>query len=263
MAERDKSKQDIVVRVVGCGTATPDADRVSSCFFLETAGLSMLLDCGPGAVHNLARFGLPWQHITHLLISHFPTDHIGDVPALFFAWKWGTLPPRSAPLQLMAPKGMAKKLKHMGDAMGDHVSAPAFQLELNESGGEDAWLLNDVVHVRTLRTPHTPESIAFRIDAPTGSVGYTGDTGYSEQLAAFMTRVDLLIMECSLPDDLAMDAHLTPTRAARMAQQASPGALIVTHVYPQLDRAMLPDLLRAAGWSGDTVVAHDGMTISR
>jgi ribonuclease BN (tRNA processing enzyme) len=145
--------------------------------------------------------------------------------------------------------------------MGEHVLDPGFQVEVDESGGEDEWLLNDVVHIKTLRTPHTAESIAFRIDSAEGSVGYTGDTGYSEQLAVFMSRVDLLIMECALPDALAMDAHLTPTRAARMAQQANPGALVLTHAYPQLDRAALPDLVRAAGWAGDTVIAHDGMRI--
>jgi ribonuclease BN (tRNA processing enzyme) len=263
MAERSKSEHDISVRVVGCGTATPDADRVASGFFIETSGLKLLLDCGPGVVHHMARFGLPWQSITHLLITHFHNDHIGDVPALFFAWKWGMLPPRSTPLHILAPKGMHTRLKHMGHAMGEHMQNPGFPIDVDESTGEDAWLLHDVVHVRTLRTPHTPESIAFRLDGPDGSIGYTGDTGYSEQLAVFMSRVDLLIIECSLPDDLAMDAHLTPNRAARMAQQANPGALVVTHVYPQLDRETLPDLLRAAGWTGDTVVAHDGMSIFR
>ena len=263
MSSGSKSKQDIAVRVrvVGCGSAAPDSERVSSGFFVETVGLKMLLDCGPGVVHHMARFGLPWQDMTHVLITHFHNDHIGDVPALFFAWRWGMLPRRTAPIRLIAPKGMRKKLKHMAHAMGDHVVDPGFNVEVTESGGEESWLLDDVVHVRTLRTPHTAESIAFRIDAPGGSLGYTGDTGYSEQLAVFMSRVDLLVMECSLPDDQAMDAHLTPTRAARMAQQASPGALILTHVYPQLDRAILPNLVRSAGWAGDTVIAHDGMTI--
>lgn len=240
----------------------PDAERAASGFFLEAAGLNVLLDCGPGVVHHLARFDLPWQHITDLLISHFHNDHIGDIPALFFAWKWGMLPARSAALRILAPAGMRGKLKDMAHAMGDHVLDPGFAVQVDESVGEDSWLLHDVVHVKTLRTPHTPESIAFRLDCPDGSIGYTGDTGYSEQLAVFLSRVDLLIMECSLPDDLAPDTHLTPTRAARMAQQANPGALVVTHVYPQVDRTTLPELLRDAGWSGDTVIAHDGMSIA-
>jgi ribonuclease BN (tRNA processing enzyme) len=249
--------------VCGCGTAAPDRERAASGFLLETSGLTLLLDCGPGVVHHMAKFDLPWQSISHLLITHFHNDHIGDVPALFFAWKWGMLPARTSALHILAPSGMQKKLKHMAHAMGEHVLNPGFDVQVDESKGEDEWLLRDVVHVKTLRTPHTPESVAFRVDAPDGSIGYTGDTGYSEQLAVFMSRVDLLIMECSLPDHLAMDTHLTPSRAARMAQQSNPGALIVTHVYPQLDRAILPDLLRDAGWAGDTVVAHDGMSIAR
>ncbi|HEX6558574.1 MAG TPA: MBL fold metallo-hydrolase [Longimicrobiales bacterium] len=247
--------------IVGCGTAAPDPERVAASFFLEVAGLKLLMDCGPGALHHLARFGLEWPRITHLLITHFHNDHVGDVPALFFAWRWGMMPARSAPLHVLAPRGMARKLKHMANAMGQHVREPGFAVTVDELVGEEHRLLGDVVHVKTLRTPHTAESIAFRIDTPDGSVGYTGDTGYSEQLSAFLSRVDLLIMECSLPDELAMDTHLTPSSAARMAQQANPGALVLTHAYPQLDRRTLADVVASCGWTGDTVIAEDGMII--
>jgi ribonuclease BN (tRNA processing enzyme) len=247
--------------IVGSGTAAPHAERAASGFHLETGGLSMLLDCGPGVLHHMARFNVEWPHLTHLLITHFHNDHIGDVPALFFAWRYGTLPARSAPLHLLAPKGMKKKLKHMARAMGEHVTEPGFEVTVDELEGGAERLLNDVVHLKTLRTPHTKESLAFRIDSPDGSFGYTGDTGYSEEVSALMSRVDVLVMECSLPDDQAMDSHLTPTRVARMAQQANPGALVLTHVYPQLDRATLAEQVRDAGWAGDTVLAVDGMII--
>lgn len=247
--------------IVGCGTAAPDPERVCSGYFLEVAGLKLLLDCGPGVVHHMARFDLAWQHITHLLITHFHNDHIGDVPALFFAWRWGMLPARSEPLHVLAPRGMARKLRHMSHAMGKHVREPGFEVVMDDLVGEEERLLGDVVHVKTLRTPHTAESVAFRIDTPDGSIGYTGDTGYSEQVSVFLSRVDLLVMECSLPDQLAMDTHLTPSRAARMAQQANPGALVLTHIYPQVDRETLPDVIAGLGWAGDIVVAHDGMII--
>ena len=247
--------------IAGCGTAAPDAERAASGYYVEAGGLSLLMDCGPGVLHRLARFGVAWQDITHLLITHFHNDHIGDVPALLFAWRWGMLPPRSAPLHIIGPKGLKKKLKHMAHAMGDHVSKPGFDVTVTELQGEDERLLNDVVHLRARRTPHTSNSLAFRIDAPDGSLGYTGDTGYSEQVSTFLSRVELLIMECSLPDDRAMDTHLTPARAARMAQQANPGVLILTHVYPQLDRETLAGRVRDRGWAGDIVIAHDGMMI--
>lgn len=247
--------------IVGCGTAAPDPERAGSGYFLEAGGLKLLMDCGPGVVHHLARFELDWHNLTHLLITHFHNDHIGDVPALFFAWRWGMLPARSQPLNVLAPKGMQKRMRQMANAMGRHVTDAGFKVEVHELSGEDERLLNDVVHLKTLSTPHTPESIAFRIDAPDGTIGYTGDTGYSEQVSVFLSRVDILIMECSLPDDQAMDTHLTPSSAARMAQQANPGALVLTHVYPQLDRNSLAEKVRDAGWTGDTVIAQDGMVI--
>lgn len=249
--------------VVGSGTAVPDAERAASGYFLETSSLKLLLDCGPGIVHHLARLRLDWQSLTHLLISHFHNDHIGDVPALFFAWKWGMLPARSAALSLLAPLGMSKKLRHMAHAMGEHVRSPGFEVVVDELDGEEERLLGDVVHVKTLRTPHTNESIAFRIDTPAGAVGYTGDTGYSEQVSVFLSRVDWLIMECSLPEQFAIDTHLTPRSAAHMARQANPGTLIVTHVYPQLERAALPELLLEAGWTGETIIAYDGLVLNR
>jgi ribonuclease Z len=247
--------------ILGSGTAAPHAERVASGFYLEIGRLMMLLDCGPGVVHHMARFGVDWEHLTHLLITHFHNDHIGDVPALFFGWRYGMLPARREPLQLVGPKGMKKKLKHMARAMGDHVTDPGFVVNVDEIGANGERLLNDVVHLKTLRTPHTSESIAFRLDAPDGSFGYTGDTGYSDEVSAFMARVDVLIMECSLPNYAAMDSHLTPTRVARMAQQANPGVLVLTHVYPQIDRTTLAEQVRDAGWTGDTVIATDGMII--
>lgn len=249
--------------MVGTGTAAPDAARVGSGFWIETARLRILMDCGPGVVHHLARFGLEWPSLTHLLVTHFHNDHIGDIPALFFAWKWGMSPARTAPLHLLGPRGLKKKLAHMANAMGRHVAAPGFDVSIDELAGGETKLLHDVVKLSTLHTPHTQESLAFRLDTPEGSVGYTGDTGYSEEVSAFLARVDVLIMECSLPDALAMDTHLTPSRTARMAQLANPGVLVITHTYPQLDRATLADEIRAAGWAGDTVIASDGMTIER
>jgi ribonuclease BN (tRNA processing enzyme) len=247
--------------IAGCGTAAPDPERAASGYFLETGGLTLLMDCGPGVLHHMARFGLDWQGITHLLITHFHNDHTGDVPALLVAWRWGMLPPRSAPLHIIGPRGLKKRLRQMAHAMDSNVDDPGFDIRVHEMRGEDERLLNDVVHLRALRTPHTDNSIAFRIDSPDGSIGYTGDTGYSERVSTFLSRVELLIMECSLPDEYAMDTHLTPARAARMAQQANPGALVLTHVYPQLDRDTLAERVRDSGWAGDVVIAHDGMTI--
>jgi ribonuclease BN (tRNA processing enzyme) len=243
---------------IGTGTAVPDPEHVGSGFWVEAGEARVLLDCGPGVVQGMARHGLPWETLTHLVLTHFHNDHIGDVPYLFFALRWGTFPPRKVPLIVVGPPGTRRLLQRLGRAFGDHVSDPDFQVavhELREGGEVQLW---GGARLRTCATPHTERSLGCRIEAPGQSLGYTSDTGESDDVAAFMAGVDLLVAECSLPDGEIMPTHLTPKRLARMARLALPKRLLVTHVYPQLDRAELPALLAAGGWPGEVVVVHDG-----
>jgi ribonuclease BN (tRNA processing enzyme) len=118
--------------------------------------------------------------------------------------------------------------------------------------------VNDGVRLRAARTRHTERSLAFRVEADGRAFCYTGDTGMSSEVAIFAQGVDMLLIECSLPDADAMETHLTPSQVAEMARIALPKRLLLTHVYPQLDRAALPDLVRLGGWPARVEVAADG-----
>jgi ribonuclease BN (tRNA processing enzyme) len=249
----------VTFTVVGCGTVVPEPDRVCSGYFVEAGDVRLLLDCGPGVVHHMARFGLPWAGLTHVAITHFHNDHLAELPSLLFALKHGRLPPRSTPLGLLGPPGLAARRNHLAAALGDHVSDPGFPVVEIEIEPGRSLALAQGVDLLSHRTPHTDHSVAYRIEADGLTIGYTGDTGFSEDVARFLHGCDLLAMECSLPEDRAMETHLTPERAARMAALAEPRELLVVHVYPLLDRDALPRLLRSAGWDGPTTVAADGL----
>ena len=251
----------MLLTCIGTGTAVPEPDRVCSGFLLEGHGLRMLFDCGPGVVHGMARQGVDWQSITHLCLTHFHNDHIGDVPMLFFAWKHGMRPARTAPLTVFGPKGTRRRLVRMAKLFGDHISEPPFELEIRELGDGDETRLNDVTEIQAGRTPHTERSIAYRVEMGGRSFCYTGDTGYSEEVAKFVQAADVLLTECSLPDGQGMDTHLTPSELAAMARNALPRRLLVTHVYPQLDREELPLLVREGGWPAEVHVVRDGERI--
>ena len=241
--------------------AVPDPQRVSSAYHIETNGLSLLFDCGIGVVHRMATLGIDWKKLTHLCVTHFHNDHIGDVPALFFAWRWGMWPPRAQPLTLIGPKGTRRKLELMAETFGDHLSEPTFELVVDEVEPGDERLLGDVVHFAAAKTPHTPESLCFRLDTAQARFGYTGDTTESDDVGKFFIGVETLVMECATPDDQPIPVHLTPSSAARMANIARPARLVLTHAYPQLDRDTLPRVMREAGWAGPTIVAHDGLQL--
>jgi len=252
----------VELTVVGSGTAAPEADRVASCYMVQVGTGTILLDCGPGALHNMARFGLPWQEVTHLCLSHFHTDHVGDVPALFFALKYGQLSPREAPLTVYGPKGLRRFFRKLAAAFGNYIADPGFPLELCEMKRGARLPLNDVAHISAAATPHTDASVAYRIERAERSLGYTGDTGHHVDVGAFLQSLDLLIAECSLPDELAMEGHLTPSRLAALARVALPRRLLLTHIYPQLDRANVIELVRQAGWEGEMLIAEDGQKIT-
>ena len=248
----------MILTCIGTGTAAPEANRVCSGFVLETHGLRMLLDCGAGVVHNMARTHVDWRTLTHLVITHFHNDHIGDVPMLFFAWKYGMLPARSEPLTLIGPRGTKDLLRRMAGVFGSHLKEPGFPVEYVELDSMDEFRLNDVANILACRTPHTPESLAYRLDVAGQSFCYTGDTGMSSDVAKFAQGVDALLIECSLPDELAMDSHLTPSRVAEIARIALPRRLLLTHLYPQLTRRDVPELVRIGGWPAKVELVDDG-----
>lgn len=247
--------------VAGSGTVVPEAYRGCSSYYVESGEARALLDCGPGTVGSLERFDLPWPSLTHLVLTHFHADHVGDLPGLFFALKHAVFPAREEPLQVWGPPGTVEVFRGLASVLGDYFTDPGFPVDVGDVEPGETRRLADEVELSTCRTPHTDQSMALRIAAREGSVGYTGDTGPSDEVAAFMERTDVLVCECSLLDEEVGDNHLSPERAARMAQAAGPELLVLTHVYPHVRAEHdVGALVAAAGYDGQVAVAQDGDT---
>jgi ribonuclease BN (tRNA processing enzyme) len=241
---------------IGTGTVVPSGERGSPSHWLESGPVKMLMDCGAGTIHRLARFGLPWPDLTHVAITHFHHDHIGELPALFYAFKYGQMEPRREPLVLLGPIGFRAKLAAMAAAFGDWVTAPGFPLEVVEQAPGPERALVRGITVDVCRTAHTEESLAFAVTTPDGRLVYTGDTGPSEGLGAWARGCDLLLAECSLPESMALAEHLTPRQAAELARDADAKRLVLTHLYPPVEPVDLGAM--AAVYQRPVVVARDG-----
>jgi ribonuclease BN (tRNA processing enzyme) len=116
------------------------------------------------------------------------------------------------------------------------------------------------VTLATRAVRHEPESIAYAITADGRRLVYTGDTAPDPTLGAWAAGCDVLLTECSLPDEMAVPSHLTPTSVGELAAAADPGTLVLAHLYPMMDRLDLPALV-GARWNGRVVVAHDGWSV--
>jgi len=242
---------------VGTGTVAPSARRIAPCHWVARGDLRILLDCGPGALHRLAEFGLPWQQITHVVLTHFHPDHFGELPMLVFALRHATEPPRKEPLVILGPVGTVRLVKALAQGFGSWLLDPGFPIGILDVRDREPFPLGADVSLETCHVPHTPESVAVSVTAPEGRLVYTGDTGPSDELGQWAAGCDLLLAECSLPEAHAIDIHLTPERAGALARQAGAAHLVLTHFYPQVESSD-PAKGARARFAGAITVAKDG-----
>lgn len=245
---------------LGSGTIALDANRNCSGHLIEAGETRLLIDCGSGVTHRMAELGVDWHGITHVALTHFHIDHHGDLPSLIFAWKYGQLPARSEPLTVIGPPGTHDLLARLAAAYGDWLLAPGFPLTVFEMAvGGDVPLPGGAV-LSSRKVPHTAESVAYSISRGGRRIVYSGDTGFDEPFADWARECDLLVLECSLPTDMAIAEHLTPEQCGTIAARAEPGRLALVHFYPPVERVDVAAIV-AARWPGAVTLAHDGWYI--
>lgn len=234
----------------------------SASFHVDLGPASVLLDCGPGTLHGFDAFSVAWTTLTHIAITHFHTDHVGDLAAIMFSLKNAVRPRRTVPLTLIGPVGIRTFLERLAAALGDHVLRPGFDVRVVEmEPGQTFREPEAEFELGCQVTRHTAPSLAYRLGGAWGGIGYTGDTGPSDELPAFFDECTVLVAECAIPDPPSQDNHLSPSGLAALARVANPELLLVSHVYPprtpEEAAASVRDL-----WEGEVLAARDGLRIA-
>ena len=246
---------------IGTGTAAPSPTRVCSGHLLETRDVRLLLDCGSGVVFRMAQMGLDWMGITHLALTHFHADHTTDIATLLFAWRYGAIPWRSAPIVIYGPPGTSALLDRLNAAFGGSFMTLGYEVRIQELVEGERTPMAEGVALTSRTVPHTAESVAYSIESEGRRVVYTGDTGPDDALGTWAEGCDLLLTECSLPESMRMATHLTPDGCGELAARAGTRHLVLTHFYPPVElldiRAIVaerfpgPVTLASDGWSTD------------
>lgn len=246
--------------ILGSGTVVPNGARNSSGYFLESTDVRMMMDCGAGTLHALARYGLPWGEMTHLFVSHFHVDHIGELASLFFAFKHGLRGGREKALTLIGPQTLERVIAGLKQAFGGDLFEPKFPVEIRTIAPGERIQIGAHSYLSVAKTPHTNESLALRVDSGNRSICYTGDTDYADDLAAFFSKADLLVSECSFRERREGVRHLAIDDVARLASRSEVGKLAVTHFYFDVDEDELKQEL-GRGFGGEVVIGRDGLTV--
>jgi ribonuclease BN (tRNA processing enzyme) len=247
------------VTIIGSGTGIPSVRRASPCVLIETPALKILCDTGPGSLRKLMETGVTLNDIDIIFYSHLHIDHTADLAPFLFACKYAPGSFRTQDVTIIGHYGIKEFYQGLVDVYGTWIIPEHFSINWIETERDTFNFKN--ICIQTIPANHIESSIATRFDDGQGkSAVYSGDTDYCPEIAEIARMADLLIIECSFPDDQKCPGHLTPSLVGKIAREADCKKLVLTHLYPPCDsRDIVTPVSKL--FSGEVVKAEDLMKI--
>jgi ribonuclease Z len=259
------------LHVVLCGTASPlqDPNRAEACTAIIAGGEFLLVDTGAGSWRKAIANNLPAQNLSAILLTHFHSDHIGDLgEALVQSWIAG----RIHKINVYGPPGVEQvvagftqaysldtgyRVQHHGEEWMPRAGAGAIAQPVRLTSNDAAALVfeRNGLKVTAFKVEHDPASPAYgyRFEYRGRIVVISGDTSASKNLAKHAMGADILIHDVIAKNLLQMAAsnfdqagnrrraklardimtyHASPLEAAEIAASAKVETLVFTHMVP-------------------------------
>ena len=254
------------VTLLGTGTPAPSLQRAGSGYLVEVGNDRIVMDHGPDAHHRLIESGRRAVDVTHAFFTHLHYDHCMDYGRLVLQ-RWDQGADRIPDLQVYGPQPIARMTEMLFGEEGVYGPDIRARIEHQSSidtfraraGGGAAKRKRPAPHVREikagdviegngwkLRVGHAQhvqpflECLAFRLDAPDGSLCYTGDSGMSDDIVELARGCDILIhmnhyFSGTAPSPAYRAACGNHRDNAAVAQRAGVKTLVLTHLLAQID----------------------------
>ncbi len=246
--------------VLGSGSCELRQERSSPAYMLQAGSSTFMLDLGQGAWRRLMDHGVKPYSIQGILLSHHHMDHISDLLPLLFALNYDPVMNEYARISLLGHSGLAWVLEGLASVFGDWVQPPEKNLKNVWLGPGDKTELAGI-KIRVAAASHMETSLAYRLDYEGLSMVYLGDSEYDPALADFALGAELMVAHCAATDSKPKPGHLGPSQAGRLAAEAEVKALLLSHLYREVDPLKA---VTAAGkqFDGRVFAAEDGLSLN-
>jgi len=220
--------------ILGSGTGIPSLQRGAPGYLIQIENEPLLFDSGSGTLFRLLNVNIDYKRLNHVFYTHTHSDHTADLIPLIQALRTTPNYKRKEQLHIYGPEGFANFLKILTQGFGTWLLDPSFPVEIHELHRDQVKYSN--WSVKTIPVQHSQAAIAYRIESKAGnSIVYSGDTDLCPEIIELAKRADILILECSFPDNRKVNGHLTPSEAAGIAEKAKCKHLILIHLYPPIE----------------------------
>jgi ribonuclease BN (tRNA processing enzyme) len=230
----------------------PLPDRVQTGVLVERGDRSLLVDCGAGVLHRLAGTDAGYGGVSTVLLTHHHLDHVSDLLSLLKArWLAG-----ETHLEVVGPPG-TKSLVDGLLSVFDYLDGRV-DLAVREVGPGSFSVAG--FGVRARETRHSTTCLAYRFG---DAVTLSGDSEAFAGLASFADGSEVLVHDCSFPDEVDVSNHPTPSQLGAALAGHDYGRVYLTHLYPHTEgrhEEMLASIRAAYG--GDVRIARDGLRVT-
>lgn len=242
------------VTILGAGTGIPAKDKSPAGIYVRIAGEHVLLDAGAGTLQRLYHLGVTFVDVDRIFLTHYHPDHCLDLVSILFAMRIRSRA-RTKPLTIYGPRGLRRLYQQLNQAYQGWLTPRSYRLVLREVGA--GRFRCGRYSVETARMNHYDTgALGYRLSTGGRSLVYSGDTDYCRAIVRLGKGADLLILECSTPDALKTDGHLSPAGCGRIAAETGCRKLLLTHRYPVFKKSRIHPIIRKS-YHGPLVVAED------
>lgn len=243
--------REVRLHFIGAGDAFGNGGRFQTCFWLEGAGESLLIDCGATSLTALKRAGIEPNEVACVVLTHLHGDHFGGLPFLVLD---GQFRRRERPLTIAGPPGARKRIEAAMELLfpGSVGVQRRFEMEYIELLDRRRTPAGPaVVTAVPVEQPDTP-ACALRVEYGGRVIAYSGDTAWTDELIGLASGADLFVAEAYF-FERTVPFHLDYATLLANRDRLDCARIVLTH--------MSPDML-ARQSEAALECAHDGMVVT-
>ena len=241
--------------IVGSGDAFGSGGRFNTCFMIETAGRTMLIDFGASSLVALKAQAIDPGRIDAIVLTHLHGDHFGGLPFLFLDGQFLTR--RTRPLVIAGPPGARARIQALLEAFfprsgGTKWHFPCEVIEISPNGTSEVIGLT-ITATEVVHFSGAP-STGVRVSDGDSVLAYSGDTEWTDALLPLADGADLLIIEC-YEHGHPVTGHLSWSILKTKLPVLRARRIMITHMNP----SMLAQVEEAR--SLGVLIAEDGLAL--
>ena len=221
------------VQFLGSGDAFGTGGRMNTCFLVGGSKNIFLIDCGATSMVALRKQQIDPNVIDIIFLSHLHGDHFAGV--IFFLMDARYVSGRKTPLVIAGPKGVKKRIYQTMECMypGCFDKNSDFKVIFVELTLDHHQKIGSV-GIYPYQAKHLQDGNDFilRFDVDEKVITYSGDTGWTPELAVAAQQSDLLICE-AFNFDTKSEFHLDYETILANKGYLHTKKIVLTHLGPE------------------------------